>query len=669
MFPIKSKNLASPWITKGIIKSSKKKQKLYEKFLKRKTCINENNYKNYKRLFENVKNRSKKNYFSERLITYKNNVKKTWNVIKEVIGSTKSSKHSLPKRIVVNKIEILNNKKIADTFNKHFASVGPNLANSIPKASKGFETFLYGNHSILNEYPLTDDELKNAFLTLKTKTSPGFDEINPDVVKHISDAIFSPIKSIFNSSLITGNFPNKLKIARVSPIFKNDEEELVENYRPISVLPCFSKILERIMFNRLYSFLQVNNTLYKKQFGFQKEHSTEHAILQLTNQIQQSFQENLLTIGVFIDLSKAFDTVDHKILLKKLSFYGIRNKNLKWFESYLSGRKQFISSEQGNTDMEDITFGVPQGSILGPLLFLIFVNDLNNSTSLDPIMFADDTNLFYSHKNIETLFETVNKELININIWFQANKLSLNTKKTKFVLFHKPRTKVKLPLSLPVLKINNVTIERVKALKFLGVIIDENITWKHHIGVIENKISKNIGILFKASKYLNFRCLANIYFALIHSYINYANIVWASSNRTGLKKIFQKQKQAMRIIFNKPYFSHSKPLMKNLKSLNVYQINLYQIILFMYKVKMGTVPQIFNSNFSSADHCHNTRFSLNCFQLPRSSKVSKFSIIIRGPTLWNKFLTDNEKNNSSFPSFKQILKNKLLNFDNELTFF
>ena len=187
------------------------------------------------------------------------------------------------------------------------------------------------------------------------------------------------------------------------------------------------------MYNRLYSFLVENNILYDKQFGFQKEHSTEHAILQLTNQILQSFNHGTFTLGVFIDLSKAFDAVDHSILLKKLSLYGVRNINLKLFKSYLSNRKQYISTYQGNTDMAAITCGVPQGSILGPLLFLIFVNDLKKSTSLDPIMFADDTNLFYSHKNIKYLFETVNKELANISAWFQANKLSLNANKTKYI--------------------------------------------------------------------------------------------------------------------------------------------------------------------------------------------------------------------------------------------
>ena len=476
------------------------------------------------------------------------------------------------------------------------------------------------------------------------------------------------MKYIFDLSLKNGIFPEKLKIARVTPIFKSGEKALVNNYRPISVLSCFSKILERIMYNRLYSFLVENNILYKKQFGFQKQHSTEHAILQLINQILDSFKLDKFTIGVFIDLSKAFDTVNHSILLKKLSFYGIKNNNLKWFNSYLSNRKQYITTDQGNTDMETITCGVPQGSILGPLLFLIFINDLSQATSiLDPIMFADDTNLFYSNENVDTLFETVNKELVNINTWFQANKLSLNANKTKYVFFHKPKKKV--PFNLPTLKINSTEIKREQSLKFLGVIIDESLTWKEHIDILESKISKNIGVLYKASKLLNISCLKNIYFALIHSYINYANIAWASSWQTGLKKIFLKQKQAVRIIFKKDRLTHSRPLMKKIKALNVYQINLFQVISFMYKVKNGTVPDVFNNNFSSVNHSHSTRFSLNCFELPRSLKTSKFSILLRGPKLWNQFLNNEEKNSPTIDSFKCALKKKILDFENEIIYF
>jgi hypothetical protein len=216
---------------------------------------------------------------------------------------------------------------------------------------------------------------------------------------------------IFNSSLKEGVFSEKLKVARVVPIFKSGDPNDITNYRPISVLTCISKVLERIMYNRLYSFLIQNNILYNKHFGFKSGHSTDHAILHLVYDIFKGFNEKKNTLGVFIDLSIAFDTVDHFILLSKFEFYGIKNSNLVWFKSYLSNRKQYISYEGGKTDNMIITCGVPQGSILGPLLFLIYVNDLYKfSNILNTILFADDTHFFYSHEDINILFLTVNRE-------------------------------------------------------------------------------------------------------------------------------------------------------------------------------------------------------------------------------------------------------------------
>ena len=361
----------------------------------------------------------------------------------------------------------------------------------------------------------------------------------------------------------------------------------------------------------------------------------------------------MYTLGAFIDLSKTFDTVDRTILFEKPKLYGISGNNHNRIKSFLSNRQYYIEIDlTAKNSVEIVKLGVPQGSILAPLLFLLYVNDHKNASSLlDPIMFADNTNLFYTHKNIHCLFSDANKGLTNINEWFAANKFSLNVEKTKYSFFHKPSKKDNIPLHLPNLTTNNRKIKKEESITFLGVLLDENVTWKEHLKFIENKFPKNTGLLYKAKHHLNKKCLLSLYYFYVHTYINYANIAWGNTHFTNLKKRHSKQKHAIRIIYNKTKFEPIRHFFRKNKILNVHQLNILNVM-FMHKISTKTAPSGLHSRFQRPSHSYFTNFSESNYPLPTSNlRKSKFRISIRGSLLWSNFLTKTKNSLETMPLF------------------
>ena len=266
--------------------------------------------------------------------------------------------------------------------------------------------------------------------------SPGHDDIgNMIVKKKVATEISKPLSTIFNCSLKTDVVPEQLKIAKVIPIYKKEDVKVFSTNRPVSVLPCFLKILERLMFNRCMDYIDKKPILNEKEFGFRTNHITYMVIIELIDKLVSAVERNENTLGIFLDLSKAFDTIDHDILLYKLEYCGFKGVVLDWFKSYLKNRKQFVRYQACDSEYKNIKFGVPQGSILGPLLFILHVNDIPSTTSLfEIILFADDTTLLYSHPDIATKINLINKELSEIFNWFKANKLSVNASKTNYMM-------------------------------------------------------------------------------------------------------------------------------------------------------------------------------------------------------------------------------------------
>ena len=340
---------------------------------------------------------------------------------------------------------IINNSKINDSdlisekFNEFFVNIGKNLSDKISCSKSSFYDYMPKQYQRNNSCALfltTPIEILQIIKSLKDSESVGIDEIPIKIIKSVAAVIMEPLSKIINCCLVTGIFPDKLKIARVCPIYKSGDKSDLSNYRPVSVLNGFSKIFEKIIYARITDYVCKNEIINPSQFGFRSGHSTYMALLNLYDKVSEAIDNNEYCIGVFIDLSKAFDTIKHDILLKKLELYGIRGIANDLIKNYLFNRQQFVRFNNSQSSLKNAYCGVPQGSILGPLLFLLYINDITYCCKyLKFILFADDTNLLYSNPDFNQLINITNSELDILSDWFRANMLSLNVAKTNYMLF------------------------------------------------------------------------------------------------------------------------------------------------------------------------------------------------------------------------------------------
>ena len=441
---------------------------------------------------------------------------------------------------------------------------------------------------------------------------------------------------IINLTLKQGIFPDSLKIAKVIPIFKQGSRSSCGNYQPISVLSALSKIFERCILNQLIFYCLTENILVSNQYGFRSGYNTTDCLVDLIDEISKAFHEEKYAVSIFLDLSKAFDTVNHSILLSKLDLYGIRGNENQWFRSYLRNRKQKVSVNGVESNFLLVNSGVPQGSILGPFLFLIYINDFGKATNYFSLrLFADATSFNATGKDLGVLLQRINSELPAIHEWLCSNRLTLNLSETKYLVFH-PRQKINSNL-YPPLKLADQYLEQSYSIKYLGLIIDCFLSWHEHMYHISSKIGKSVNIMAKLKPHVTSQSLISIYHALVYSYLTYDCVLSGNNYEAPLSQLVRLQNKAVRIINNVPLRDHITPHYVNLGFIKLPDIvKLYTCQLFYDHLTDKKSP---NRNLSLVSEQHNyaTRSASLQNLNPESFRINirKFCPTILACYYWN----------------------------------
>ena len=636
-----------PWITFGIRNSMKRRDTLYKKFIKAKNKeVKQDYHVRYKQLRNHIVTLcriSKKIYYQNFFAEHANDMKNTWKGIKSLINLKGTIKKN-PSSIIFDEKLVSEPEEIANKYNNYFSTIADKLRNKIYNKNQNFKSYLGKRiDKSFFIFPTTREEITDVINELDCTKATGPHSIPTDIFKFIKLIVSDSLSDIINTSFSTGIFIENLKISKVIPIFKGKGSDLDScNYRPISLLSNIDKIIEKLMFKRLYCFLSKNNIIYNLQFGFRENHSTTHALIYLTEKVRKALDDNSYSCGVFVDLQKAFDTVDHEILLYKLYHYGIRGVENDWFKSYLSNRKQFVTIDGVNSEEQIVKHGVPQGSVLGPLLFLLYINDLNKAMKhSSTIHFADDTSLILKSKSLKQMKKYLNYDLKNLSKWLKANMISLNASKTELILFRHPNKLLNYNLKA---KINGKLIKPSKVVKYLGMYIDPYLNWKFNTNILASKLSRSIGILSKIRHYVNKKTLKSIYFAIFYSHLSYGSIIWAqNANNQNVKRIMQLQKRAVRIINFSHYRDHADPIFNQLGILKFTDSIEVQNMILVSDSLNSRLPSILNNmyNFIENAHYYKTRDSIKCKLLLQKVNTTIHglnSIEYKSTKVWNKFI-------------------------------
>lgn len=574
-------NSRPKWISRGLKICSKRKCHLLWQYRKNSSAANKTAFKTYAKRYKTVIRLTKKSQNDYYIKTATNKSKATWNVINQ-------TKCKFPidsvEQIIANDEIITNPKDIAKTFNDFFLDINNDNHKQLNSLNNSLNKLTYNSNSIFFP-PTIPDDINKIIISLKNKNSTGYDGITTNIVKDVANIISEPLSYIINLCIEEGIFPDKLKISIVKPVFKKGDKTNMNNYRPIALLPIFGKILEKVIYKCLYPFFESHNIFSSSQYGFRKNKSTNVAIFNFLGKIMSNLDKGLPAVAIYMDMSKAFDRVDHNILLRKLYAYGVRGNTYSLIKSYLSNRQQLTEIRKINavtkteethaSESRTVKLGVPQGGILSAPLFLVYINNMPSVINHDMTLFADDSTILFTNDNSTNLESDINESLVSINDWLNINKLQINIDKTKMMNF-KIRSRRTGSLNI---KYQDKDIEETEVTKFLGLHLDDKMNWKKQVDHVCKKLSNFSYALYKLRKIANLSTLITAYHGHISSNLRYGLIFWGNS--VDRERAFIAQKRCIRAIFNLQKTESCEPFFKKVNILTLPCLYILEVAVFV----------------------------------------------------------------------------------------
>jgi hypothetical protein len=644
------------WMNADLIKLIEIRNNLYSKQKKRTaSSFDKEKFKLYKNLVTRKIKMAKSKYIQTRIKDAGSNSKKLWSIINNVMYNHRNShKSNVIDEIITDNGVINDSKSIAKEMNNYFVSIGQKLYSNIKKSKQSTRANYDSSWTPINSVfmsPTDNNEVSCIINSMKNSSSSGSDGITSSDLKTISEEIIGTLVNLINTSFNEGKFPDCLKHAIITPIHKAGPKNEQGNYRPISILSTLSKVLEKIIYNRLTIFLKGNGGIDSNQYGFQKGSNTTSTLTDAIEYINNELDRGMYVVAIFVDLSKAFDTVDHATLFHSLDKLGLRGNANKLLQSYLQQRT--VSTKNGNTisSPRSTTIGVPQGSILGPLLYLLYIDNLKyQKLEGKYYVYADDTLLIYSGLNPVSLEEKINNDLKKFASWLMQNYLTINENKTNYLVFsqkNKPAINLKLV-------INKTEISRTHNVKYLGLNLDDKLDWSTHINKKIEKLSPIIGIM-RRTDILSTKIKHTLYNSFILPHVTYGLTVWSQCSLQQRNTMQRLMNKSLKLIFGLHRLTRTSDLYKLTEKFKLEDLIFMEKVKHIHKIKSGQIKSNIRLTISSDIHTHNTRQTSQLRTAPPRTNRKRYSFLHSSVKIYNS-LPDVLRKIKNTTTFKSKLK-------------